>query len=173
MGAAMVLAGAVMGWPRVRVAALVVATVTIAALGAMTNRDIARDARQATDLSLVRLRRLVEIAASSREVHVEDRHALLPGVSARIHRPPFERRSDPPVTRDESGGEPRAFIIASVRGGDGLEIGVRPLEADLGPYRWRIWLAVLAGILGCFLASRAPGPGRATGRPDGSGHFSR
>jgi hypothetical protein len=175
-GALVALAGAVRGWPRVRAAAGLGGTAGLALLGVLASRGIDRAGREATDLSLQRLRRLVEIAASSREVHVGDLPILLPGVSTRLLRPPFERRSDPPVARDSMGGEARAFVIASLRGGNGLEIGVRPLEADLGPYHGRIWLATLAGILGFLLAWWAPGRvlplGWATGRPDGSGHFS-
>ena len=175
-GALVALAGAVRGWPGVRAAAGLGGTAGLALLGVLASRGIDRAGREATDLSLLRLRRLVEIAASSREVHVEDLPILLPGVSTRVLRPPFERRSDPPVARDSMGGEARAFVIASLRGGNGLEIGVRPLEADLGPYHGRIWLATLAGILGFLLAWWAPGRvlplGWATGRPDGSGHFS-
>jgi hypothetical protein len=167
------LAGVSHGWHRVRAAACLVGAVALVFLGGSTSRTIARQGRAATEVSLVRLRRLVETAASSREVHTEALSALLPDVATRLVRPPFERRSDPPVTRETRAGEPRAFLIASLRGGNGLEIGIRPLEADLGPHQWRIWLATLAGILGFLLAGRRAAPAGATGRARGSGHFSR
>jgi len=167
------LAGVWYGWHRVRATACLVGAVVLVFLGGSTSRTIAREGRAATDVSLVRLRRLVETAASSREVRTESLTALLPDVATRLVRPPFDVRSDPPVTRESRAGEPRAFLIASLRGGNGLEIGIRPLEAGLGPHQRRIWLATLAGILGFLLAWRPAVPAGATGRAGGSGHFSR
>ncbi|HUL70838.1 MAG TPA: hypothetical protein VLT17_11455 [Gemmatimonadales bacterium] len=159
------LAGAFYGWRRVRVLASLVGALALVLLGGSTSLSIAREGRTATDVSLVRLRRLVEIAASSREIRLDDLSALLPDVTTRLVRPPFERRSDPPVARETRAGEPWAFLIASLRGGNGLEIGIRPLESGLGPYHWKIWLATVAGLLGFLLASGAGGAGRGDWTP--------
>lgn len=126
-------------------------------IATLTGAELDRLARQATDLSLLRVCRLVEIAATASGVRASELQVIFPEAEALLLRPPFERFETPPVRRDSVSGDPRATVIASIRSGFGLEIRARPVEADLEPLRRNLLLVAALGVVGLVWAVWAAG----------------
>ncbi len=144
--------------PRWRLVAVVAAFGMVGLLALSLGLSVRRTAVAATDLRLLTLRRLVEIAATAEGV----RQARLPeiGVGTVVRRlaPPGAPPDD--VMREEAadGNDPVASIVAATpRTQGGIVFRVTPAEAGLG----RLWLGLTAwlGLAGLGLGLLASGGG--------------
>ena len=136
-----------------------------ALLAAWLGFDVRRTAVQATDLPLLRIRRLIEIAASADGVRAADLPAIAPGPALITEWVPQPDQRAERVGRERAGGEVYAVLVASLQGGTGLRIRVLAGESRLALV-WVVlagWTAVAAAAL---LVGR-PG-GTVTGRSEGS-----
>jgi hypothetical protein len=124
--------------------------------------SVRSSARASTAVRLLTARRLIEIAATASGVKQDRLQEIAAGLEVRRLAPPVI--SSDAVVRTESAGGPLAHVIAATpRTRGGLEVGMVPVEAHLGPlYRTLVlWFAL--GALGLVAASRASGLSAAGG----------
>lgn len=122
-------------WER-RVAAVIPVALMLA-LGVTSARSLGHTAAQATDVSLMRARRLAEVASVSRRRSVEELARLAPRMRVESADSIDLGRS---VRRDRVEGAPEASVAGVLSGG-------RPIRISMVPYRARldgVW-AELAG----------------------------
>jgi antitoxin (DNA-binding transcriptional repressor) of toxin-antitoxin stability system len=130
--------------------------------------SVYRTARVGSDIRLLTIRRLVEIAATAEGVKQSRLPELGAGTTVRPLRRPVPPNED--VIRDVEDGEPVARIVAATPRTQGaIAFSLRPMEEDLG----ELWLGLLAWLGLCALALAVTGwAGRALQPPAAglSGH---
>ncbi|HXE56410.1 MAG TPA: sugar ABC transporter permease [Gemmatimonadales bacterium] len=127
--------------PAARRAAWAGVAIAAAASALETDDQVRRTAAAATDATLIRARRLVELAASRRGVSLAQLHRVAPGVTITPRSRDGQPRIDGVLRRVE-GHEPRAVVFPAVRR--------RPLELSMVPAEARLH-GVRAGLLGAWL----------------------
>lgn len=113
-------------------------------------------ARASTAVRLLTARRLIEIAATASGVKQNRLQEIAADMEVRRLEPPVT--SSDAVVRTNSAGGPLAHVIAATpRTRGGLEVGMVPVEAHLGPLYRALLLWSGLGALGLVAASRAAG----------------
>jgi hypothetical protein len=123
--------------------------------------SVYRTARLGTDVRLLTIRRLVEVAATAEGVRQSRLAELGAGTTVHLLRRPVAPSED--VIRDEEDDEPVARVVAATPRTQGaMAFSLRPMEVDLG----LVWLSLLAWLGVSALALAVTGwAGRAVGLP--------